>query len=100
MPHDVKIFENVLSPEDCGALIERFDRDARVQPDPQPEYSTRTYLNLSVTLDWMREVQRMTQIADPLIADFFRLPEPYRHAEQQEWLNDGWVLARYRPGDI
>lgn len=95
----VKKFENVLTPEICRTLIERFEADPRVQADPQPDYSTRSYLNLSEAWDWRRQVQAITQIADPLIASFFQLPERYRAAEQKDWANDGWILARYRPGD-
>lgn len=99
MARYVKRFENVLSPSLCEELIDRFERDPRVQADPQPDYSTRSYLNLSEAWDWRRQVQALTQIADPMIADFFRLPERYRAAEQKDWANDGWILARYRPGD-
>ncbi len=99
MPKYVKMFEGVLTPELCTELIRRFEADPRVKADPQPDYSTRSYLNLSEIWDWRRQVQGVTQIADPLIADFFRLPARYRAAEQKDWANDGWVLARYRTGD-
>ena len=99
MPRYIKIIDQVVSPERCAQLLERFQKDPAVQPDPQPEYSTRTYLNLSENRGWMREVQQVTQIADPLIADYFALPETYQHLSQREWLNDGWIMAHYRPGD-
>lgn len=100
MPRYIKKFSSALSPEYCQQLIDRFEQDSAVQVDPQPEYSTRSYLNISEQRSWMRELQKITQLADPLVAEFFRLPEPYREAEQKEWLNDGFVIARYRPGDI
>jgi hypothetical protein len=99
MPRYIKQFANALSSEYCQSLIDRFERDERVAVDPQPEYSTRSYLNISQQFDWLREVQRITRQADPLLAEFFRLPEGYRAAEPKEWLNDGFVIARYRPGD-
>ncbi len=100
MPSYIKQFTEALSPAYCQQLIDRFEQDSRVQVDPQPEYSTRSYLNISQQFDWLREVQKVTRFADPLLAEFFRLPEPYRSAEPKEWLNDGFVIARYRPGDI
>jgi len=100
MPRYIKQFADALSAEYCQNLIDRFEADARVQVDPQPEYSTRSYLNISQQFDWLREVQKITRLADPLLAEFFRLPEGYRAAEPKEWLNDGFVIARYRPGDI
>ncbi len=100
MPRYIRQFADALTPEYCQKLIDRFEQDQRVQVDPQPEYSTRYYLNISEQFDWLREVQKVTQYADPLLAEYFRLPEGYRSVETSEWLNDGFVIARYQPGDI
>lgn len=99
MPRYVKIFENSLSPEFCQDLIDRFEADPNVQADPQPHYSTRSYIKLAESRAWGRVVQKVTQLADPLIAAYFRLPPPYEEVGHREWMNDGWVLARYREGD-
>jgi hypothetical protein len=100
MPRYTRQFSQAFTAEYCEALIDRFEKDPRVQVDPQPEYSTRSYLNISQQFDWLREVQTVTRLADPLLAEFFRLPDGYRAAEPKEWLNDGFVIARYKPGDI
>ncbi len=99
MPRYVKLFEQALSPEFCRDLIEKFEADQQVRPDPQPHYSTRSYLMLGESRSWMRTIQKVTELAEPLIASFFQLPEPYQATSDREWMNDGWVIARYRPGD-
>ena len=43
---------------------------------------------------------KATQIADPYIFDYFQLPEPYTHASISEWINDGFIVAKYTKGDI
>ncbi len=99
MPRYIKQFADVLPSSFCQELMDRFDQDPKVQVDPQPEYSRRTYLNLSLRMDWMRVVQRATQASDSLVAELFRLPEGFRDKEIQEWAHDGWILARYGEGD-
>lgn len=99
MPRYIKQHEAIVPPEFCEALIRKFNDDPNVRADPQPEYSTRRYLNISESKHWIREMTQATQYADPLIAEYFQLPEPYAAAAVQEWLNDGFVLAKYAPGD-
>lgn len=99
MPRYVKILDNSLTPAFCQELIDRFEADPEVLDDPQPHYSTRSYIKLGSSRAWGRIIQKATQLADPLIADYFRLPPPFEGVGHREWMNDGWVLARYRVGD-
>lgn len=99
MPRYIKQYDSIVPVEFCESLIRRFDSDSNVRADPQPEYSTRRYLNISQSVGWIRELTQATQYADPLIAEYFRLPEPFASSSIQEWLNDGFVLAKYAPGD-
>ena len=37
----IRVFDNVIPKDLCEKIIESFEKDERVQPDGQPEYSTR-----------------------------------------------------------
>ncbi|MBC7659358.1 MAG: 2OG-Fe(II) oxygenase [Chitinophagaceae bacterium] len=100
MPQYIKQIPNAIPPAFCAALIAKFDNDKAVQVDPQPEYSKRLYLNISQHMSWIKEVTKATQLADPYIADFFRLPEPYTAKGIAEWINDGFIVAKYAEGDV
>ncbi len=99
MPRYIKQFSDILKADFCAELIQRFDQDPSRRDDPQPEYSRRQYINVSLRMDWMRAVQRAIQASDPMVQEFFRLPEPYRAHEVKDWAHDGWILARYAVGD-
>lgn len=100
MPRYIKVIPDAIPEEFCEALIRKFDQDAAQKDDPQPEYSTRRYINISREMSWMKEVAKATQIADPYIETYFRLPEPYTPASIAEWINDGFIVAKYAPGDV
>ncbi len=95
----IKIYEDGLPPELCRALIARFEADARVEADPQPDYSTRKYLNVSQCADWLTITGRVMQRANDLVADYFTRPPELAAATHNEWSDDGYVLARYDVGD-
>lgn len=99
MPRYIKMITDVIPDAFCEALIQKFDQDSAQMPDPQPEYSTRRYINISKQMSWIKQVAKATQYADPLVADYFRLPEPYTAASIGEWVNDGFIVAKYAPGD-
>ncbi len=99
MSQHIKILEKVLSPEFCRAVIERFDQDKRVEPDPQPDYSTRHYLNLSHCTDWKTVNRDVCMIVNKLVAEYFALPDEMAHGTYHEWSDDGYVMSRYDVGD-
>lgn len=99
MPRYIKVLPNAIPVSFCEALIQKFDQDAAQKADPQPEYSTRRFINISQQMSWIKEVAKATQLADPFVQDYFRLPEPYTPASIGEWINDGFIVAKYSKGD-
>ncbi len=99
MPRYIKQIPHAIPVEFCQMLMQKFDQDPSVKADPQPEYSSRRYINISEQRSWIKEVAKATQIADPHIGDYFHLPEPYTPASINEWINDGYIVAKYVKGD-
>jgi hypothetical protein len=99
MPQQLKVFDEVYTPAQCAKVIERFDRDARVQPDPQPDYSTRRYLNASHCADWMGLNTEFCRLVNELTTAYFARPPELALGTHHEWSDDGYVIARYGPGD-
>ena len=99
MPQFIKIVESALDPEFCRKVIERFDADARVQPDPQPHYSTRKYLNISECAEWRAINIQFARIAGALVRDYFVRDDDLDDATHHETSDDGYVVSRYDPGD-
>jgi hypothetical protein len=95
----VKIFERALAPELCAKVIARFDADRRVKADPQPDYSTRRYLNISHCPDWLPLNTELCRAVNDLVAEYFRRPPELAHGTYHEWTDDGYVVACYKPGD-
>lgn len=88
-----------LSPELCKKIIERFEADKRVQPDPQPDYSTRKYLNVSECGDWSALNVQVAKRANEITREYFKRPRFLRAATHEEWADDGFVVSRYDVGD-
>lgn len=99
MPRYIKIFQNALPAEFCERLIAKFEADQNVQPDPQPDYSKRHFLNISVQKDWASINMELARYTDVLTKQYFALPEKYADAIPEDWFDDGYVLARYAKGD-
>jgi hypothetical protein len=99
MPQFIKVYQHALTPEFCQKVIAKFDADARVQPDPQPDYSTRKFLNASECPDWAAINATFCRVANDLIADYFSRDDEIQGATHQEWSDDGYVVVRYDPGD-
>ncbi len=99
MPQHIKIIDNFLPPSLCRAIIDKFDLDGRVTPDPQPSYSTRTYLHTAFHLDWMRLNSQICPYVHEALSAFFKRDEALAHATYHEWGDDGYVVARYAQGD-
>ncbi len=95
MPRYIKVFENVLPIDLCDKLIAKFNKDDRVESDPQPDYSGRTYLYVSDKPDWLELVRKVEPIANDLVLKYF----DSINSGLPDWFDDGYVLARYAPGD-
>ncbi len=95
----VRQWDTGFSAELCAQIIERFDKDKRVKPDPQPDYSTRKYLNVSQCADWMMMNARICQRANDLTGEYFAQAGPLATETHQEWSDDGYVVSRYDVGD-
>jgi hypothetical protein len=99
MPGHIRVFENVLSPEFCRDLIAKFDNDTRVQPDPQPSYSTRSFLDISLFRDWTPQNTTFCRYVNELVASYFHREGPLAAATHTEWADDGYVMCCYDVGD-
>jgi hypothetical protein len=99
VPQYIKTFDDVLDRDICERLITRFDQDDRVTDDPQPDYSTRTYLNLSMYSDWLSEIMPLVEASNIIAAEYFRRPPGLEESGIAEWMDDGYIMARYDKGD-
>ena len=99
MTQHIKTFEAALSPELCAEIIARFDADLRVQSDPQPDYSTRHYLNASLCREWRPINVKLCSIANELTAAYFARPPQLQQSTYHEWGDDGYIVSRYDVGD-
>ena len=100
MSQNIKIFQNALPKELCDRLMAKFNDDADVRSDPQPDYSTREFLFLSDKSSWSSALLKVSEFAHSVVGDYFTYPPPYEEFSRTEWFDDGYVLARYKPGDI
>jgi hypothetical protein len=95
----IKIHEGVLDAAFCREVMARFDADARVQPDPQPDYSTRKYLNISTCADWGPINLKFARLVTRLVREYFARAPELAAATHEETSDDGFVVVRYDPGD-
>jgi hypothetical protein len=96
MSRYVKSFKNAVSSELCDEIIARFLKDKRVKPDPQPNYSKRHFIFASDKKDWQPIVSKVTKIGNKVAGQYFKS----LGAMVDDWFDDGYVVARYRKGDI
>ena len=99
MPKYIKSWPEEVSLKFCQHLINRFEVDKRVQSDPQPDYSKRSFLVISNLSDWKEECDQLNSIVKQNTKRYFSLPKKYRSITQTECGNDGFLIARYEPGD-
>ena len=97
--NSIETLSQALDPAVCRALIERFENDERVQEDPQPDYSKRHYLNVSLCPDWLKLLTPVMEASQTITAEYFRRPAGLEEVGIYDWLDDGFILARYQPGD-
>jgi len=99
MPRYIQVYENVVSKEICEKLMAKFDSDARVTKDPQPDYSTRNYLNLSLHSDWLAPVFPLIEASNNIAEKYFARPEGLEESGIEDWMDDGFIMAKYSKGD-
>lgn len=99
MPQHVKIYDQAVPADLCERIMQRFDQDGRVSADPQPDYSTRSYLNISQQADWGGISREVCQVVNSLMSRYFERPEHLAHGTYHEWSDDGYVACRYGVGD-
>lgn len=99
MPQFIKHYEQALTPEFCRKVMALFDADERVQPDPQPDYSTRKYLNISECPEWLKINLDFSRVANDIVSDYFAREEALDQATHHDTSDDGYVVSRYDPGD-
>ncbi len=96
----IRVFDNVIPKDLCEKIIDSFEKDERVKPDGQPEYSTRRMLFLSDKKEWMNIVMNVTALTNDLIDQYFARPDEYAETRPADWIDDGYVMACYDEGDI
>ena len=96
---EIKIIDGILSSTLCRQLIDKFNNDTFLKSDPQPDYSTRRFLLVSEQLQWQKEVIKLTPIISEVVTDFFNYPGKFSAHSREDWVDDGLVMAHYRPGD-
>ena len=99
MPQHIKIYDNILPLELCERVIARFDKDSRVAPDPQPDYSLRRYINISEHIDWLQTASELCRYVNDVVGRYFARSDELAHGTYHEWSDDGYVVSRYGVGD-
>ena len=95
----IEVFEHVLSPEYCQNTIEQLRSHESLEEDPQPDYSMRRYMNLSQNKNLNTLTMKFSQVANDLAQEYFQLPEGMEESQMDDWWDDGFIFAHYRPGD-
>ncbi len=95
----VDVFDQALSVDYCEKAIDQLSRDQRLTDDPQPDYSTRKYMNLSEHKDLNKFTMNFSHVASDLAESYFELPEGMEESQIADWIDDGFIFAHYRPGD-
>jgi hypothetical protein len=99
MSQHIKIYDGFLPVDLCDEIIKAFDTDSRVQPDPQPNYSRRTYLHTSLYREWIPLNRKICTMVNQAMTNYFARPSSLAHGTYHEWADDGYVVARYQKGD-
>jgi hypothetical protein len=97
--NNIEIFQKALDPQVCKTLIEQFENDDRVEADPQPDYSRRSFLNISLCPDWLKIMTPVIEASYVIATEYFRRPEGLEETGIYDWIDDGFIMARYNEGD-
>ncbi|MFK7827994.1 MAG: 2OG-Fe(II) oxygenase [Oligoflexales bacterium] len=95
----IKEWPEQVSANFCKQLITKFNYDKRVKSDPQPDYSGRSFLVISDLPEWKEECSKLDSIIKQNTKRYFTLPKKFRSVVQPQWGHDGFLIARYKPGD-
>lgn len=101
MGRNIKTYKRVLSPKICKQLIDLFESESAVKPDPQPDYSTRDFAKIT-DLDqkkWGRVIDKVYEKIEETTQQYFDRPEGLEAVTLPEWGDDGLVMSKYKPGD-
>ncbi len=99
MPSHIKVFDDVLDKDFCKKVIEQFKSDNNVADDPQPDYSRRRYLNLSEQRSWLSELSPLLEKSNVVAEQYFHRSEGLEETAVSDWLDDGFIMSCYSPGD-
>jgi len=100
MSDHIKIYHSVLDAAFCKEAIQRFDKDPRTKPDPQPDYSQREYLRLSDYPEWNKINDHLGHTMVKVTQKYFAPIPGLEDVAIPEWSDDGYVMSRYNKGDI
>ena len=101
MPNNIKQYSGVLSDQLCKKLIEQFENESSIKPDPQPDYSRRYFLKLNDlhSKNWVRLTDKVYSAIEDLTQGYFERPTGMEEVSLPEWGDDGLIMSRYKPGD-
>ena len=101
MPNNIKQYSGVLSDQLCRKLIEQFENESSIKPDPQPDYSRRYFLKLNDlhSKNWVRLTDKVYSAIEDLTQGYFERPTGMEEVSLPEWGDDGLIMSRYKPGD-
>ncbi len=94
----IRIFENVLDDDACAAIRNAFDADPAVREDPQPDYSQRLFLVASEHASWLSRLSPLVTATEEVATEYFTMPGDPESLVVPEWIDDGFVIARYDVG--
>jgi hypothetical protein len=100
MSAHINCYKKALPPSLCEEAIALFEKDRRVKPDPQPDYSKRHFLKFSGLKEWQDLETRIQKYMDRVTQSYFAPIPGMEEISIPEWSDDGLVMSRYNPGDI
>lgn len=87
--------DGALEPATCNKFIEIFAGCPEVAADPQPDYSLRRYVFASAEPAFRQALLGLFPRVEGLVEGYFH----HIGAGCEDWADDGFVMAQYRPGD-
>lgn len=101
MPKNIKVYKDIIPPKLCRQLIELFESDSNVKPDPQPDYSSRDYAKITDLSEkkWGKTIDKLYEKIEAITQDYFERPDGMEEVSLPEWSDDGLVMSKYKPGD-
>lgn len=100
MKQQIKQYKNAISHKLCDEAIAKYLAWKKVKSDPQPDYSTRTYLELAKHKPWSALNNKFYQAMEKATYDYFEPLPGFEEVAQPEWSDEGLIMAHYRPNDF